>query len=317
METIAQNGVPSRDGDDGLTLGPILRQARLENGADLASVAAAIRVPQHYLCAIEDEHFDALPGKAYAIGFIRCYAKFLGLPQQDMIDRYKAQANPCGPVHNVYWHEPVQESRLPQRAMVLSGLIAALGAYSIWFSVSGTDAGLPANPVVPDMVLARAADASVADMKPLPERAQAVADETPAPAAADATPIPARVDVASLEQTVSSLAPKVIEGRRPLPLIAAEAADGRQMVTVHVVEEAWLHVTQGDKILFSGVLPAGRDYRPPSGEGVLLTTGNAGGVILRMGDWSSGPLGKSGLVRRDIPLDAAIWRSRVAQAESF
>ncbi|RME69039.1 MAG: helix-turn-helix domain-containing protein [Alphaproteobacteria bacterium] len=325
------------------TLGQLLQQARRDRGAELAEVAAAIRVPPHYLRAIEREDYEALPGKAYAIGFIRCYAHYLGLPQQEMIDRYKAEANPAGPVHNVYWREPVHESRLPQRTIVFGGLIAAIGIYSIWFGLAGNDGALPAAPVVPDVVLARAASGPSA--APAADAAQTPVRQAPVAVAQAAMPTPAATPVAApesakvradavqkaekaekaekaardadLEKTVASLAPKVIEGRRPLALVAAESESGAQMVTVHVVEEAWLHVTQGDKILFSGVLPAGRDYRPPALDGVTLTTGNAGGVVLMLDDWVSAPLGKSGLVRRNVPLDAAAWRSKLAKAESF
>ncbi len=336
-----------------MSLGALLKQQRLAQQAELAAVAAAIRVPQHYLQAIEDERYDRLPGKAYAIGFIRCYAKYLGLPQQDMVERYKAEANPCGPVHNLYWQEPARESRLPQRSLVMAGLIAALCVYSVWFSLSGDDVAVAP---LPDMVLARAGQAPTETAEVTETAAPAVAEaadtevaalmtvspqpgdtqaepatgaEMPAPrqkpviAGAVETAVEksvdtvAAADTANLEQTVADLAPKVLTEQRSRVLMAAQTVDGPQMVTVRVIEEAWLHVTQGEKILFSGVLPAGREYRPPSGEGVELTTGNAGGVILKLDDWASGPLGRSGLVRRNIPLEASVWRSRQALAESF
>ncbi|GAB4150699.1 MAG: hypothetical protein Tsb0016_22540 [Sphingomonadales bacterium] len=160
------------------------------------------------------------------------------------------------------------------------------------------------------------AEAATVAALPAPRQKPAIADTLDTAAEKPAGTV-AAVDTANLAQTVADLAPRVLDQQRSRVLMAAETVDGPQMVTVRVIEEAWLHVTQGEKILFSGVLPAGREYRPPAGEGVELTTGNAGGVILKLDDWASGPLDRSGLVRRNIPLEASVWRSRQALAESF
>ncbi len=56
-----------------------LRLARLEHGQDLRTVAQVLRIRHTYLEAIEKGDFEHLPGTAYAIGFLRTYAEFLGL----------------------------------------------------------------------------------------------------------------------------------------------------------------------------------------------------------------------------------------------
>jgi cytoskeletal protein RodZ len=60
-------------------IGVILREARMRQGLDLADCAAATRIRERYLIAIEDGRFESLPGPAYVSGFIRAYAAHLGV----------------------------------------------------------------------------------------------------------------------------------------------------------------------------------------------------------------------------------------------
>ena len=51
----------------------------MRQGLDLADCAAATRIRERYLIAIEDGRFESLPGPAYVSGFIRAYAAHLGV----------------------------------------------------------------------------------------------------------------------------------------------------------------------------------------------------------------------------------------------
>lgn len=57
----------------------IFKEARLKAGLDIRDVARDLKVKHQYLCAIEDEDFSVLPGKAYVSGYSRMYAKYLGI----------------------------------------------------------------------------------------------------------------------------------------------------------------------------------------------------------------------------------------------
>ena len=71
------------------TVGAELRAARLKRGEDLRSIAAALRIRREQLEALEEGRHDDLPGRAYAIGFVRSYAEFLGLDVSHVVDRFK------------------------------------------------------------------------------------------------------------------------------------------------------------------------------------------------------------------------------------
>lgn len=60
-------------------LGDWLRAERLRRGITHAEVERDTRINPLYLQALEDEHFDVLPAPVYTRGFLRSYAKALGL----------------------------------------------------------------------------------------------------------------------------------------------------------------------------------------------------------------------------------------------
>ena len=66
--------------DDPRPIGARLREARMRQGLDLSDCAAATRIRERYLVAIEDDRFESLPDPAYVNGFLRAYAAHLGVP---------------------------------------------------------------------------------------------------------------------------------------------------------------------------------------------------------------------------------------------
>src|SRR5260370_16702005 len=73
------------------TVGQDLRKARQRKGEDLAQISSVLKIRKDYLDALEESKFDAIPGRAYIIGFIRTYAQYLGLDPNECIDRVKRE----------------------------------------------------------------------------------------------------------------------------------------------------------------------------------------------------------------------------------
>jgi hypothetical protein len=76
------------------TLGSYLRAAREARGLDLRDAAQQTRISISYLKAIEDEDFSKLPGEVFVRGFLKNYARFLGLPDEEVMKRYGARSAP-------------------------------------------------------------------------------------------------------------------------------------------------------------------------------------------------------------------------------
>lgn len=58
----------------------LLREERIKQRYTLADVQKSTKIKQKFLKAIEEGKFHSLPSEAYALGFVKSYAAFLGLP---------------------------------------------------------------------------------------------------------------------------------------------------------------------------------------------------------------------------------------------
>src|SRR5690348_2649387 len=95
-----------------------LREAREASGMTLAQVAAETRIPQRHLVAIEAGEFDRLPGRTYAVGFSRTYAKLLGLDGDEVADRVRAELDSqLREERRRPSFEPGDPARVPSRAL--------------------------------------------------------------------------------------------------------------------------------------------------------------------------------------------------------
>lgn len=72
-------------------IGDSLKEARLRRSLDLVDVEHDTKIRSKYIAALEQEDFQVLPGPAYAKGFLRTYATYLGLDGQVFVDEYNAR----------------------------------------------------------------------------------------------------------------------------------------------------------------------------------------------------------------------------------
>jgi cytoskeletal protein RodZ len=70
-------------------LGRALRTARTRAGKSVEQASREMRVRPDYLEALEEESFEAFPDDVYVRGFLRSYARYLGLSQEKVISVYE------------------------------------------------------------------------------------------------------------------------------------------------------------------------------------------------------------------------------------
>jgi len=68
--------------------GDHLKREREMRGVTIGEIAAATRISERFLEALENEHWDRLPGGAFNRGFVRSVARFLGLDEESMVAEY-------------------------------------------------------------------------------------------------------------------------------------------------------------------------------------------------------------------------------------
>src|ERR1700739_2996420 len=93
--------------------GEKLRRQREQRGLALEAISSTTKISTRMLRALEDEHFDQLPGGIFNKGFVRAYARHLGLDEDQTVSDYLAASGDAPPAKNL---EPQIADALQARA---------------------------------------------------------------------------------------------------------------------------------------------------------------------------------------------------------
>ena len=74
-----------------IKVGDKLRQKRLEKDLSLKEISDATKIREDFLEAIEEGQYERLPSPAYAHGFVRNYAKYLGLAEEETLAIFRRE----------------------------------------------------------------------------------------------------------------------------------------------------------------------------------------------------------------------------------
>ena len=69
--------------------GSYLKHERELRGVPLEEIAAVTKVHIRFLEALENSEFDQLPGEVFIKGYIRSYARVIGLDSEEMVTAYE------------------------------------------------------------------------------------------------------------------------------------------------------------------------------------------------------------------------------------
>jgi cytoskeleton protein RodZ len=136
-------------------VGAQLRAQREQNGFSVEEVAQRLRIRLAHLQSIEHGRFDDLPGRIYAIGFIRSYAEFLDLDGQSVVELYKQETAGEEQPTKLIFPTPTPESRMPRVWLVVASVLAAVVLYYGWGRMQDRDlTTVERVPAVPDRLMA-------------------------------------------------------------------------------------------------------------------------------------------------------------------
>jgi cytoskeleton protein RodZ len=152
------------------SFGEQLRQARESQNITLQEIAATTKISSRALQALESERFDQLPGGIFNKGFVRAYARYVGLDEEKMLAAYMAVAKPDAPEVDMQAissqlaaaQRPRKESRIGgTTVMGVLAVIVALALGAVWFREHRKEAleqaAVTAAPAPPASVLAEPA----------------------------------------------------------------------------------------------------------------------------------------------------------------
>jgi cytoskeletal protein RodZ len=127
------------------TLGEKLRAAREARGISVSEVAEQTRIAPMYIECIENDNYKPLPGGIFNKGFVKSYARFIGLDEQDALQDYSrllAQTEGSAPAPaetRSYRPEVLTDDRASQSSLstiIFAGVILALMTGAIYMIVN-------------------------------------------------------------------------------------------------------------------------------------------------------------------------------------
>jgi len=174
--------------DDGATTGDLfppahvgerLASARVARSLTLNDIASRTRIPMRHLEAMEAGKFETLPGRTYAIGFGKAYARAVELPEEEIAQQIREALGGAShvPTREVTQFDLDEPSKVPSAKLALlaavTGAVILLAGFGIWRSYLFPAANVEE--------LAQAADAaSASDAAPPKRKAGGTAPSVPA-----------------------------------------------------------------------------------------------------------------------------------------
>jgi cytoskeletal protein RodZ len=125
------------------SLGEKLRTAREARGVSISEIADQTRISSYYLEAIESDDYRVLPGGIFNKGFVKAFAKYVGVDEQEALQDYgkliAEQGDKLGDVEKPFQRPEVltdggRGSMLP--TLILAAVILGLMTWGILAAVS-------------------------------------------------------------------------------------------------------------------------------------------------------------------------------------
>lgn len=115
----------------------LLRRRREELGRDVTTVARQLRIRAVYISAIEEGRLQDLPGTAYAVGFVRAYADYLGLDGNSVVGDYRDELARRSRQNQLIWPvDQVEHKHFPGGIVLAVCVLLAGAIYGGWYFAS-------------------------------------------------------------------------------------------------------------------------------------------------------------------------------------
>ena len=289
------------------TVGQDLRAARIQRGDDLAAVSRALKIRKDYLDALEGDRLDDLPGKTYAIGFVRSYAYYLGLDATEMTERFKAEISGRqdeNALPSSIMHEK-EAQRLPHGGRLLAGVVILALLYGVWHIFFAARETAQLTPPPPTLALITEGPVPIAPAAPAPQPMLPAGTNPSQVAAPNAAPAPQN----SSPVTVTSPAAGPPASNAAVPVVSGRVygAQNRGNSHVSLLVRAATRMTvtsaDGNTIYINRDLNPGEVYYVPNLPGLRLALSNAGAVQVDVDGTSLGRVGGDNQMVGRVSLD--------------
>jgi cytoskeleton protein RodZ len=286
-------------------LGRFLGEARTEKKLSLADVEAQTRIRQKYLEALETGDYARLPRGATSRGFLRNYARFLGIDADQATRLYLAESGDKGPElptiqdGRIVDYRPleVELHAEPPRSWwpwVVAVVVVALVAAGGW-GILNNRITLPQPSGDLWAALGLAPSTATPTFTATPTRW--VIQVTPtSPAAPAGLAAQAQPTSDLLPLAIPTVPPTVTPTPRPTATVEVQQQAGLISLKAHIGQPSWIRVIADGQILEEALLNPGIDRTWEATQTLTIRTGNGAGVDLALNGQPLGIMGTVGQV---------------------
>lgn len=271
-------------------LGAFLRQQREEKRVPIEEMAVRTRIAVRFIKAIEENQFDQLPNQVSAKGFLRSYARCLGLDESVVLKGFADAVQPVEPSPSAENKEDIpsyiqvkRPDRLPfplWAALAVGVVILLLLALTFFMPKVEERPPAPPPEVTPP-------PSEVIPLEPVPGL-------EPPPEGEGGS-----VQPSALSPVPSNPAPSA--PTLPAPVTPAEPEVKPLVLLVEAIESSWIQVNIDGAETKEALLQPSQKVKWEAKQKFILTVGNAGGVRVNLDGRDLGPFGPSGkVIKKEI-----------------
>jgi cytoskeleton protein RodZ len=252
-----------------LSFGEELRRERIIRDISLEEISQATKISMRLLRALEESDLKRLPAPTFTRGFIRAYAKHLGIDPEEKVNAYLADLAA----------EP-KEAPAAKKARPRSRFWRGRR------STAGTIVG------VATAVLVLLGMIASPERRAKPSRERLVAP-------------PKAAHVVLKNVAVSSESTPVERPEAASGAAATSSPSAAISLILEFDQDSWTKLDADGTTVLKGLVRRGQTRRFEARRGFRITLGNAGGVRISVDGQFLDPLGEAGEVIKDVPLPAA------------
>jgi cytoskeleton protein RodZ len=262
------------------SFGERLQREREMRGITLEEIADSTKIGTRSLRALEQEDFDKLPGGIFNKGFVRAYARYLGIDEEQAVADFLAAAGePEQPLPS-----PAPRERLPASsggwswAAVLALVALAAGGYAAW-----------------KLNLGPFAKPAVQQSSPPPVQSTPVAAVPLQASPSEAGGAAGAAGTKPAEDLSTSASPAAADSSEK-PASGTTPGEGF-VVLVRAKQDSWLSISADGRVVMEGMLATAETREVRATRNITLKLGNAAGVEVSYNSTVMPPLGRANEVK--------------------
>lgn len=120
-------------------IGTILKSSRLKSKKSLEEISSELCIRKIYLIALEEGDYETLPPIPYGVGYVRTYARYLGLNPERAVKLYKSASQTEEQNNENEEQEKAEVNKISGKHIVV-GIISLLAIYAAWSFYSNMNA---------------------------------------------------------------------------------------------------------------------------------------------------------------------------------